>query len=435
MEGVGQRGRSPFRFLRGNVLVLMVCRVLWSWSTSIVYPFFSLYVLALGGTATQIGLITSLGILSGMFLYPVGGYIADSSGRVKLISYSTYLYGLTFLLFIFATNWQTLAIGQFLSQLFLFYMPALNALQADSLPPGVRGRGFAIMMAVPGAVRIVAPYIGGWIINAYGGGDAGLVQAVRLCWGIATVTGLLVATIRLRYLKETIAEDKAGGLSIRDLPAVLRSAYSSIFESIKWMDRSLRVIVLIEVVTSFFVAMAAPFWVVYAKEVVGLTPYMWGLVMLISGAVSIAVAFPMGSLVDRIGPRRMILIGMAIAPLTIFLYLHTGGFLGVAAVLCLLALVNSMMMPAFSTLIANMIPRSRRGRLYSLLGERGIRIGFGNFWGGGFLLFPPAAAGALVGGYIYGMNNSYLWMILSAAMVACLALIFLFVREPEEAQI
>jgi len=435
LERMEQRSRSPFWFLRGNILVLMVCRVLWSWSTSIVYPFFSLYILALGGTPTEVGLINSLGILAGMFLYPVGGYIADRSGRVRLIGYSTALYSLVHLFFVLATNWQSLAVGQFLNQLFLFYVPAMNALAADSLPPGVRGRGFAIMMAVPGSIRIVAPYIGGWIINAYGGGDTGMIQAVRLCWGIATVTGLVVATIRLKYLKETIeGEGVQEKYSIGDLPAVFRSAYSSILESVKWMDRPLRVIVLIEVLASFFVAMTAPFWVVYAKEVVGLTPYHWGMVMLVSGFVGIAMAFPMGSLVDRLGPRRMILAGMAVAPLTIFLYLYTGGFFGVVAILCILSLVNSMLMPAFSTLIANMIPRSRRGRLYSLLGERGVRVNFGNFWGGGFLLFPPAAAGALMGGYIYKMNPSYLWMILSTAMVMCLVLVYLLVKEPDEAQ-
>ncbi len=44
-----QRGRSPFCFITGNIRVLVVCRVLWSFTTSIVYPFFSLYILALGG--------------------------------------------------------------------------------------------------------------------------------------------------------------------------------------------------------------------------------------------------------------------------------------------------------------------------------------------------------------------------------------------------
>jgi MFS family permease len=92
-----------------------------------------------------------------------------------------------------------------------------------------------------------------------------------------------------------------------------------------------------------------------------------------------------------------------------------------------------MMMPAFSTLIANMIPRSRRGRLYSLLGERGVMFSFGNFWGGGFLLFPAAAFGSYVGGHIYEMNTTYPWIILSISALGSLALALRYIREPENA--
>jgi MFS family permease len=415
-----QRGRSPFWFITGNIrVVLVVCRVLWSFSTSIVYPFFSLYILALGGTPAQVGLINSLGIIAGMFLYPVGGYIADKMGRVKLVGFSTYAYAICHIPFIFAKDWRALAAGQFFSHIFLFYSPALNALQADSLPPGVRGRGFATMMAIPSSIRIIAPYIGGWVITAYGGDDAALIQAIRLCWGVAFLTGLLVATIRLKYLKETIPE--------------VKESYRSIFESIRWMDSSLRSIVIIEVVSALFVAMSAPFWVVYAKQVVGLSVYQWGVILPIAGLLGIILAFPLGSLVDRWGPRRMILIAMAMAPPSIFLYLYSGGFYGVLAILCVMTIINGMMMPAFSTLIANMIPRSRRGRLYSLLGERGVMFSFGNFWGGGFLLFPAAALGSYIGGHVYEMNPAYPWIILSVSALGSLVLALRYIREPENA--
>jgi len=201
------------------------------------------------------------------------------------------------------------------------------------------------------------------------------------------------------------------------------------------MDASLRGLVIVEVIASIFVSMTAPFWVVYAKQVLGLTPYDWGIVLLLSGLLGIVLAFPMGSLVDRFGPRRMILTAMFMAPPIIFLYLYTEGFMGVAAILCAMSVINGMMMPAFSTIIANMIPRNRRGRLYSLLGERGIMFSFGNFWGGGFLLFPAAAAGSYIGGQVYEMNNSYPWMILSVATLANLLLTIRYIKEPESAQI
>jgi len=430
-----QQRRSPFWFLTGNIRVLVICRVLWSFSTSIVYPFFSLYILALGGTPAQVGLVNSLGIIAGMFLYPVGGYIAEKMGRVKLVGFSTYLYAICHLPFIFARDWKALAIGQFFSHLFLFYSPAMNALQADSLPPGVRGRGFATMMAIPSAVRIVAPYIGAYLITSFGGEDAGLIKAVRLCWAVAFATGLLVATIRLKYLKETISEDEVEDkLTLGALPRIVKESYASVFESLRWMDRALVSIVVIEVVSSLFVAMTAPFWVIYAKQVVGLTVIQWGLILPISGLLGIILAFPLGALVDRWGSRRMILIAMAMAPAAIFLYLYAEGFLGVLAIICWMTVINGMMMPAFSTLIANMIPRNRRGRLYSLLGERGVMYSFGNFWGGGFLLFPAAALGSYIGGQVYEMNVAWPWIILSAATVVSLVLTYMYIHEPEKAQ-
>jgi len=430
-----------FWFIQGNVKVLMICRVLWSWSTSIIYPFFSLYILALGGSSKEIGLINSLGILAGMVLYPVGGYIADKTGRVKLIGYSTFLYAFAHIFFIVAPSWQWIAVGQFLSQLLLFYMPAMNALQADSLPPGVRGKGFAVMMAVPGAIRVIAPIMGGYIIEWYQktspvSDEQALVTAVRVAWSVAFLTGLLVAWLRLRYLEETITDEEVTGekFSFMEIPRAIIPAYRSILDSIKWMSRSLKIIVIIEMFTSFFVAMSAPFYVVYATKIIHLTEAQWGTVMFVSGLLGIILAFPLGSAVDKLGSKRMILIGMLLAPIIVWSYQYAGGFLGVVLILCGLSVANTMMMPAFSTIIANIIPRARRGRLYSLIGERGVMISFGNFWGGGFLLFPPAAIGAYVGGWVYDLNPNYPWIITSIALVVSFIMILLFVKEPEEAQ-
>ena len=427
--------RSPFWFLTGNTRILVICRILWSFSTSIVYPYFSLYIIALGGTPAEVGLVNSIGIIAGMFLYPVGGYIADKMGRVKLVGYATVAYGLSHLFFVFASTWEHVAIGQFLTHLFLFYTPALNALQADSLPPGVRGKGFATISAIPNSVRIIAPYIGGYLIALFGGTDAALIEVVRASWGFAFIVSLLVSFIRLKYLKETIPEDtEKEKIGLKDIPRTMLDSYKSIIDSVKWMDQSLWGIVIVEIVASLFVAMTSPYWVVYATNVIGISKGDWGSALLISGALGILLAFPIGSLVDRLGPRKMILAASLIAPLVIHSFIYTTGYWGVVAVLCLMTIVNGLLMPSFSTIIANMIPRSRRGKLYSLLGERGVMISYGNFWGGGFLLFPAAAIGSAIGGYIYLINNTYLWNILPVAMILNFVLAYIYIKEPENIQ-
>lgn len=121
----GKRFRTRFNAVKavsirevmhGNVLVLTVSRVLWSMSESVVRAYLSLYILALGGSATIIGLINSIGSLSASLLYPIGGYIADKAGRAKLVGVATILYITSFLVLASAPSWEWVALGSSISR-------------------------------------------------------------------------------------------------------------------------------------------------------------------------------------------------------------------------------------------------------------------------------------------------------------------------------
>ncbi|MCK5671389.1 hypothetical protein KAI10_08390, partial [Candidatus Bathyarchaeota archaeon] len=133
--------------------------------------------------------------------------------------------------------------------------------------------------------------------------------------------------------------------------------------------------------------------------------------------------------------KKSIMVGMLLAPVIIFMFQYSTGFWGVTAIITLISLCNKIMIPGFSTLIANMIPRERRGRIYSILGERGVQISWGNFWGGGVLLFPPAALGAWIGGQVYSYSPTLVWQITSVALFTCALMIQFLVHEPEKAQL
>ncbi|MCK4437536.1 MFS transporter, partial [Candidatus Bathyarchaeota archaeon] len=85
-----------------NVLVLTMSRTIWSMSDTNIDNFISSDMLALGATVPAIGLMNALGSFGAMLLYPIGGYIADKSGRVKLVAYSTLLYVSSFVVYLFA---------------------------------------------------------------------------------------------------------------------------------------------------------------------------------------------------------------------------------------------------------------------------------------------------------------------------------------------
>lgn len=421
--------------MRGNVLVLTVCRLIWTFSGSIAGPYFSLYILALGGSPSEIGLVYALGGLAGLFLYPVGGYIADHKGRVKLNAIGTYIFAVTYIFFIVAKHWNTLAIGQFLQQMALFYVPAMSALMVDSIPSNQRGIGLATAQAIPGALTILAPYVGGYVISLYGGGHTGVRFALPICYTASLLLGLLVATIRLRFLKETLT-NSSPSVPLRNIPSLLKASYLGLWESLKWMSRTIWAIVMIEVTTTLFVSIAAPFWIIYAVKVIGLTAYQWGSIMLLVGVIRTAMTIPLGLFTDHYGPRKVILLATFLAPIPVFLFTLCKTFLTVLTALIVLTFVNTLIWPAFSRLIADLIPRNRRGRLFAILGEQGVQITWGSgLTGAGFLLFTPATIGSLIGGYIYETDPRYPWFILALSLIPCLVMTFRFIREPEKPEL
>lgn len=83
-----------------------------------------------------------------------------------------------------APDWRFLALANFIGGLKVFRFPASSALLADSMPPALRGRGFAFIMAVPGLMANLVPHEergrtlavvgrGMLMINYRGGGGGG----------------------------------------------------------------------------------------------------------------------------------------------------------------------------------------------------------------------------------------------------------------------
>ena len=105
MAGSEAKQELTFReLMQGNILVLTVSRIIWSLSMSVVFPYQSLFIQELGGSKPVIGLITALGNVTGMVFYPLGGYLADKSGRAKLVGYATMLYASSFIIYILSPS-------------------------------------------------------------------------------------------------------------------------------------------------------------------------------------------------------------------------------------------------------------------------------------------------------------------------------------------
>ena len=141
---------QAFTFMHGNIRVLTATQLVGQFGRSLVMPYASLYILALGGQPSEIGLINSLSPLAGLLAFPIAGYLADHAGRVKLVAISGFFSALIFLLYAFAPSWHWLALGALIRGFLVISFPATSAIMADSLAPQDRGRGMAAMSVTVG---------------------------------------------------------------------------------------------------------------------------------------------------------------------------------------------------------------------------------------------------------------------------------------------
>ena len=414
------------QIMKGNILVLTVSRVIWSMSNSLCFPYLSLFILDLGGDTTTIGWVNAIGAMAAAILYPIGGYIADKAGRARLVGLATLFYTSSFLVFAFATSWEMLAVAYAYQQVVLFYMPALNAIMADSIPIGARGKVYSVTVAIPNAVNIIAPYAGGYLIAVMT-----LQPAMRVGYTLSFLIGLIVSYIRIRYLKETVTNKE--GIS-RNPALVLFEGYKSVFASLRWVFSNMRGYAVVAILLSFIGSLVTPYWIIYAKQIIHIDAYSWGVILLIGGVTTTIASLIVGPLVDRIGTRKCMIISffLAIPGMTLFPFVTS--FYQALLIWVLMMISSSFLWISSSVFLADVIPRSMRGRIMAGVGQ-GVSLGVsGGGWSSGFLLFIPMTIGNLIGGYIYAYNPMFPWFIQVAGITLALILTYYIVKEPKKAE-
>lgn len=425
--------KSFFRFMKGNVLVLTTTQTINSFFYQMIMPFLSIYILSLHGTEAVIGFVFALGILAGIFVYPIAGYLADHTNRVRLIGTMGVIFSLTYLFYVFAQHWSMLAVGSFLGGFVVFHVPSMSALLADSLSPKQRGAGFATVWAIPGAIGIVSPYVAGVLIVIYG-----IDTTMRYLYTFAIIAGIVTSIIHIKFLKETTKAKS--DISIRNILSLTKSAYANLWGTIKWMPKNVRLIALVLALSFLFNSIAGPFWIVYGQFIIGLNADQWGLILLISSAISVALTIPAGAITDILGKRKSLILGLSLLLPPVFFFVYSSTFIEVLLVFAVLSVVNSFLIPACSAFITDNVPRRWRGRVMALMGRGVLHVWSGGYpWGGassrGFLLSIPMMAGFFIAGYIYSFNPTYPWFLLSASIALSLIVALVLLREPKEPQL
>jgi MFS family permease len=423
--------RSSLRFLSGNILVFALTDMLGNFARSMVFPYASLYILALGGDAARIGLVAFLSQLAGLVLLPVAGHICDYSDRVRLMALAGFLSSLFLLVMILTPTWQGIALASLLSGTVVFQFPAYASLVADSLTPEGRGQGMAAQNALSNSLAILAPYLAGVIIQRYSA-DLGM----RLLYGVMFVVYLASAFIVLRFLKEP-SSTRRSPLRLPVLLNALGQAYRGIPGLVRQMPRPLKALALVVVLSFVTNGLTGSFWVVFATERLALPVEDWGLILLLEAVARLALFLPAGLLVDRWGRTATLNLALAAAALATPLFVLLNGFTAILLVRLILAAAFDFALLSCMALMADLTPRQVRGQSMAALGQGGIMPGAVGAPGGpsvGYLIIPPLMAASLAGGYLYTLDPASPWAVATAAALLALLISLFFIRDPHHAE-
>jgi len=424
--------RRRFGFMKGNIAVLTVTQVLGRFFRSMVMPYASLYVLALGGESSQIGVINSLRPLAGLVMFPLAGYFTDRAGRKKLIALAGYLSAATMMLYVFAPSWEWIALAAFLQGFMVFMFPPTSAIIADSLTPENRGIGVATMNTLASVFGMFSPYIAAILLQIYG-----TAPGMRILYALLAGSLALGATINLRFLKEKASEgDKGPSMSVSQ---IFRDAYGGVPAMLRRLPVSVRALGIVVILGFMANGVATSFWVIYAVEEIGLSTVDWGLILFIEAALKAIIYIPAGVLVDRYGRSRSLMASLLFSLVSIPMFTLARGFYQVLAIRLAVGVANVLFIPACSALMADCIPRDIRGRAMAALGRGTVLVGAtGGGTGGpgmGFLITIPVMVASLAGGILYAANPVYPWFFFLFTILASIAVTALYVRDPKTAEI
>jgi MFS family permease len=404
---------KEFSFIKGNYAIIVVSWILIDFAGEIPATYYALYVLKLGATETILGIIGLAGFLALASMQFPGGYLADKFGRKWLVSSMTFGVALSFILYAVAPSWPLILIGVVLMNFFnSIYQPALMAIVSDSLPSEKRGMGFGIIMLITSTSTTPGPLVAVLLYNQFG-----LVQGMRIAYGIVVALFLTAAILRFR-LKETFIDTPRPSWQ-----EFFRSYPTSLKESVKvWkrVPRSMFYLFLSGTIMMFGIAAVQLYLVDYAVNVLRIDAAMWAYILLVLPVTMIVLSIPIGKFIDKINRKVPILAAYAF----IFgsLLLFANGWFTFLLFLSLMFLGIGLVMinSGSSALQADLTPRESRGKVQ----------GFSSFVNNIVM-----ALGAGTGGFLYEHFSPALPFYLSMSLVIPAFLLTLaMVHEPQKRQ-
>ena len=315
-----------------------------------VFPYLSIYIVALGASGTQLGIVNSIGMVIAGLLGPFTGWFIDRIGPKKI-----YLVGITFMVICYLTyglaqRWEVTIIAMIAYWMgFSTSIHSCATICGNCLVNRDRATGMMICETVTaGLLGMAGPIMATWMVRQFGGVNPSGIRPLFFSGLIITVGTFLVVLTQLSSRKWTKANPTGTGLF---------KEISQVFKSGTHLKRWIA----IATITQLPVGMVFPFSQVFAYQVKGANAFILGAMVTGSALSSIVFAIPLGRLADRVGRKKVLFITMPLFLLSniMLILAPTPAFLVLAGILQGFHYIGS---PIAGAIERELVPAENMGR-------------------------------------------------------------------------
>lgn len=321
------------------------------------YSMLSLYMLNLGASVAQVGMVFTLASLVPMVLQIFGGWLSDTIGRLRVIAMGSSVAVFGYLIFAFAPNWQWILIGLSIEYVSNSVVgPSFGAYISEQSSEESRGRVFGITSGIYQTVTVIGPALAGFLAYQFS-----FPLMMRVAFGFyltATLLRVWMATNeRFAPIKDT-AKPTFSGFKV-ELTTIFALLLSGGVLTWIWVT---------DAVGDTSYNLIGQLFPIYLSDIGKLNVQQIGIVNAAIGVTAIIAAPLAGSLVDKFSERAAIVTGFTLNGLGLFTLLNSTSYAGFILAMCFFGLGNGSLMPAYESLISKVVPESKRGMAFGFFG-------------------------------------------------------------------
>jgi MFS family permease len=260
-----------------------------------IFPYQSIYIVALGATATQLGIVNSAGMTGAGLLSPFVGWLIDRIGVKKIYLIGIGLLAVCYLTYAVAWSWIVIIFAMLAYWLgFATSMHSCATVCANSLVNEDRATGMSFCETLAaGLLGIAGPILGALLVTAFGGVK---VRGIRPLFFFAFVATVATFILVLSQLSKRTWRGES------DSESSLFRGFSQLFQQ----GHNLKRWLVISSIGFLPTGMVFPFSQLFAHEIKGADQYTLGLMVTGFAITPLLLGIPLGRLADKIGRKKVL---------------------------------------------------------------------------------------------------------------------------------